>query len=412
LALAVGILAWVASYRYNLPLRDPDGFAGPSYVRLPLIVGLFYLADVVPRALIANRGFHNFRQAVRSYTKERWTGSRIALVVIGLLSFYVVYVAYRNLKGFLPFVRSGVHDPLLIKLDRALAFGHDPATVLHNVLGTGISAHVLSFVYAGFLLFVPLTLGAALVWSKNVATGFWYVTALCVNWVLGAASYYWLPSQGPYYANHELFVDLPDTDVTKLQDALAAGRDSYITDPSSTETVQSIAAFASLHVSIIFTAALIAHYVIPSRIVRYSMWVYFALTAISTVYFGWHYLLDDIAGLAIGYIAVWIGAKTTGHQMRPQRDRASSGDGFIGVFPPESSKKPSESPASGSSADDEQSLPAGGKKPGAATPAPNGVPAEPPASEPVVARAEPASSARLGGERRTADDNPPSRDPA
>jgi membrane-associated phospholipid phosphatase len=343
LALAVGILAWVASYHYNLPLRDPDGLAGPSYIRLPLIVGLFYIADVVPRALIANRGFRNFRQSVRAYTKERWTRSRIALVVVGLTTFYIVYVAYRNLKGFLPFVRHGVHDALLIKLDRALAFGHDPATLLHDVLGVGISAHILAYVYVMFLLFVPLSLGAALVWSKNVATGFWYVVALCVNWVLGAASYYWLPSQGPYFANHKIFVDLPETGVTQLQDALAAGRDKYFSDPHATDSVQSIAAFASLHVSIIFTAALICHYVIPSRAVRYTMWVYFVLTSISTVYFGWHYLLDDLAGLAIGFISVWVGAKVTGHEMRPIRDRAP-GDGVIGVFPPESGRP---APASG-----------------------------------------------------------------
>jgi membrane-associated phospholipid phosphatase len=339
LALAVGIVAWVASYRYNLPLRDPDGLAGPSYIRLPLIVFLFYLADVVPRALIANRGFRNFREAVRNYSRERWTGSRIALVIVGLASFYIVYVAYRNIKGFLPFVRSGVHDPVLIKLDRVLTFGHDPATVLHDLLGTGISAYVLSYVYVAFLLFVPLSLGAALVWSKNVTTGFWYVTALCINWVLGAASYYWVPSQGPYYANHKIFVDLPETGVTQLQDALAAGRDRYLTDPFATESVQSIAAFASLHVSIIFTAALICHFVIPSRIVRITMWVYFVLTSLSTVYFGWHYLLDDIAGLLIGFVAVWIGAMTTGHPMRPQRDRDDAGDGVIGVFPPASSKR-------------------------------------------------------------------------
>lgn len=345
LALAVGILAWVASYRYNLPLRDPDGMAGPSYVRLPLVVLLFYLADVVPRTLIANRGFRNFFEGVKTYTKLRWTRSRIALVLVGLTSFYVVYVAYRNLKGFLPFLRKGVHDTVLIKLDRALAFGHDPATILHNILGEGISAHVLSFVYVSFLLFVPLSLGAALVWSKNVETGFWYVTALCVNWVLGAASYYWIPSQGPYYANHALFVDLPYTGVTQLQDALAAGRDKYFTDPHATESVQSIAAFASLHVSIIFTAALICHLVIPSRTVRWTMWVYFALTAISTVYFGWHYLLDDIAGLAIGFIAVWIGAKTTGHEVKVQRDRHLTGDGVIGVFPPDSSKRATPAPA-------------------------------------------------------------------
>ncbi len=337
LAVTFGLLAWVASYRVGQPLRDPDGLAGPSYIRLPLIVILFFLADVVPRVLIRNRGFKNFGSSVKEYTKRRWTRSRIALVLVGLSSFYVVYVAYRNLKGLLPFVREGLNDTLLERLDRALLFGHYPATVLHEVLGTGVSAHVLSFAYTGFLLFVPVSLGAALVWSKNVSTGFWYVTALCINWVLGVASYYWLPAQGPYFANRSLFLDLPDTGVTALQDALRSGRSRVLFDPFGTDGVQSVAAFASLHVSIIFTAALICHYVIPNRWVRWSMWVYFVLTTVATIYFGWHYLLDDVAGLAIGWVAVWIGAKTTGHVMRVQRHAAGEDDGIIGVFPPETS---------------------------------------------------------------------------
>jgi hypothetical protein len=125
--------------------------------------------------------------------------------------------------------------------------------------------------------------------------------------------------------------------VTSLQHALEAGRQAYIDDPNSTSTVQSVAAFASLHVSIIFTAALICHYVIPSRTVRYSMWVYWVLTSISTVYFGWHYLLDDIAGFGIGLLAVWVGAKVTGHKMEVQRHQAA-GDGLVGVFPPDLSR--------------------------------------------------------------------------
>ena len=341
LALVVAAVTWVASYRYNLPLRDPDGLGGPAYIRLPVIVAVFYLIDVVPRALIANRGVHGFVPAVRSYSRERWTRSRLALVVVGLLSFYVVYVAYRNLKGFLPYVRYHTkYDEVLLKLDRALAFGHDPAAVLHSVLGTGIAAHVLAIAYVGFLIFVPLSLGAALVWSKNVATGFWYVTALCVNWVLGVASYYWVPSLGPFISNAKAFVDLPNTGVTSLQSALVKGRQSYLEDPHATDSVQSVAAFASLHVSVILTATLICHYVIPSRLVRWSMWVYFCLTVLSTIYFGWHYILDDIAGLAIALLAVWIGAKTTGHQMAPQRRPPHPGDGVVGVFPPHSAEPP------------------------------------------------------------------------
>ena len=219
LALAVGILAWVGSYRLDLPLRDPDGLAGPAYIRLPLIVIIFFLSDVVPRCLIKNRGFKNFVPSFKAYTKERWTKSRIALVGVGLSSFYVVYVSYRNIKGFLPFVRTDtLYDSTLHKLDIALMFGHDPAVVLHHVLGTGISAHVLSYIYIMFLTFVPVSLGAALVWSKNVATGFWYVTALCINWVLGALSYYWLPSLGPFYKNGA-FNELPETG----RDGAAAG---------------------------------------------------------------------------------------------------------------------------------------------------------------------------------------------
>ena len=113
-------------------------------------------------------------------------------------------------------MRGGeLKDSVLMKLDRTLAFDHYPADVLHTVLGTGISAHVLAWSYELFLVFVPLSLGAALVWSKNVSTGFWYVTALCVNWVLGALSYYWVPSLGPFIARPSLFVDLPHTGVTE-----------------------------------------------------------------------------------------------------------------------------------------------------------------------------------------------------
>jgi membrane-associated phospholipid phosphatase len=337
LALSVGILTWVASHHYNLPVRDPDGVAGPSYIRLPLVVLLFYIADVVPRALIANRGFTHFTRSVKSYSRERWTRSRWSLVVVGLLSFYIVYVGYRNLKGFLPAIRYHVkYDDVLLRLDRALVFGHDPAAVLHHALGIGIAAHVLAFVYVFFLFFVPLSLGAALVWSKNVATGFWYVTALCINWVLGVASYYWVPSVGPFISNAKAFVDLPHTGVTSLQSALLQGRQSYIEDPHATDSVQSVAAFASLHVSVIFTASLICFFVINSRTVRVTMWVYFVLTVLSTIYFGWHYILDDIAGLSIGLLSVWIGARMTGHPMAKQRYLADTGDGVIGVFPPRS----------------------------------------------------------------------------
>ena len=47
------------------------------------------------------------------------------------------------------------------------------------------------------------------------------------------------------------------------------------------------------------------------------------LTFIATVYLGWHYVVDDVAGLAMGAIAVILARLLTGFDPRP--DEAPSG---------------------------------------------------------------------------------------
>jgi membrane-associated phospholipid phosphatase len=44
------------------------------------------------------------------------------------------------------------------------------------------------------------------------------------------------------------------------------------------------------------------------------MWVFFWLTVLSTLYFGWHYIADDVAGAAIAIVSVWLGGKATGQK--------------------------------------------------------------------------------------------------
>ena len=50
-AILTGLVAVVASWSLDERLRDPDGFLGPAWVRLPAMVVGAFLADVVPRAL-------------------------------------------------------------------------------------------------------------------------------------------------------------------------------------------------------------------------------------------------------------------------------------------------------------------------------------------------------------------------
>jgi len=311
-----GLLAIVASVALDMPIRDPEGFLGPSWLRLPLLVGGAFIGDVVPRAAWrSRRALHRFKAEVRSIIQEHWTRDRIVLVVTGLASFYVTYVAYRSLKNFLPFIRENItYDAMLRDWDLVLFFGTNPATALHSVLGDGLAAHFLSFVYLLFLPFVPLSLIAWLVWSRNISFGYWYVTSLCLCWTLGTASYYLVPSQGPAFWYVWLFEDLEPTAVSSLQDSLAYGRVDVVQSIPFTESVQSVAGFASLHVAITLCAALVANYTVRHAWIRWSLWVFFATTVVSTIYLGWHYIADDIAGVAIAFAAVWIGGLATGQK--------------------------------------------------------------------------------------------------
>ena len=305
LAVGAAVVSLIVAAYFDLPLRDPDGIAGPAYVRLPLIVVLFLAADIVPR-LLRRRG-----TPAKRILRERLSPERLGLITAGMASFYVSYVAYRNLKGALPFARPSLHDEELLRLDEWMAFGNDPALLLHDLLGTGTAAYVLSSVYVLYLLFVPLSLGAALVWGRNIRIGSWYVTALCLNWLLGAVSYYLVPSLGPVFVHPERYAVLPETGVSLLQESLSRARLEVLADPTGADAIAGVAGFASLHCSVVFTAVLMAHIARLPIVVRATMWVFLLLTITATAYFGWHYLIDDVAGLAIGAASIVIAERVT-----------------------------------------------------------------------------------------------------
>ncbi len=317
IAAVMGLLAIITGQALGYPLRDPEGFLGPAWVRLPLLCLGAFIADVVPRTLWRSRGkLSKFRTEARLLIREHWTRERITLVVLGLVCFYVTYVSYRNLKNFLPFVRGGqtrAGDYELHKFDQWLMFGHDPAMVLHSLLGTSVSAHALSWVYLIFLPMVPISVTIWLVWSRNVSFGYWYVTAQCICWTLGTASYYMIPTLGPNFAFPWLYSELDTTGVSALQDALYYGRQNVRFDPFA-NGVQSVAGFASLHVAVTLLMALVAQYTVRHRLIRIVLWAYAGITLLSTTYFGWHYIADDIAGAIIAFISFYLGGIATGQK--------------------------------------------------------------------------------------------------
>lgn len=311
----------------GLPIRDPDAII-PGYVRMPAIVLGAILLDIVPRVIHRARSLRELAPIWRAVVAERWPASHWRFALAGMAAWYLSYAAFRNVKSMAPFVNERSWERPMAEADRVLFAGHDPAELLHQLLGTGIAAHLLSAVYIVWIVLVPVSIAIALVWTRHTRAGEWYVTAVAVDWCLGALLYVLFPTVGPIYSDEALFDDLPETYVSRLQESMWADRVDVLADPWGSGTLQTIAAFASLHVGVMVTICLIAELVALPRWVRISSWVFLALTCVSTVYLGWHFVVDVIGGAALGAFAVWIAGLATGNRTgwrtRLMPDRASS----------------------------------------------------------------------------------------
>ncbi len=307
LAVASVVAAAMVAWYSGLPLRDPDGSTGPTYIRLPAIVLLALLLDIVPRAVIRASSWRTLRSDVVDVVRERWQAANLRFMIVGLVGWYVTYASIRNLKGMVPFANNHLYDNALARLDRAMLGGHRPATLFHDVLGTDIAARVLSFFYIVWIVALPASLAVALVWARNDRVTSWWVTAVSVDWVVGVALNFALPTLGPVYDRPKDFDGLAATSTSGLQQSMWTERLQVLADPAHTHTVQNIAAFASLHVAIATTACLVAHRVGLHRAFVWALRAFLVITMIATVYFGWHYVSDVLAGLLLGFAGAWIG---------------------------------------------------------------------------------------------------------
>jgi len=193
------------------------------------------------------------------------------------------------------------------------------------VFGQSAAASVFSLIYVAWIALIPLTLMWALVWSRNHALGSWFVTAFAVCWALGAATYFAFPTLGPVYSDPGTFAGLHETTVTSLQSSMIADRSIVLGDPTGHHALQSIAAFASLHVGLTVTVCLLVELAGARRSLRLLAWSFLVLTSLATVYLGWHFFVDTLGGVVVGAVAVWVAALATGNHVgwRPRLVRQS-----------------------------------------------------------------------------------------
>jgi membrane-associated phospholipid phosphatase len=288
------------SHHVGVPLRDPEGQMFQARLAKSLV--LFGVVVVGQAAVLSRRG--RGPRALVAEVRDRWPRHRLGLATAGLVAYHAVYICYRNLKSWNAF--RDLDDEQLVRLERWVFAGHSPAELLHALLGQHTAAYVLMVVYRSFTYVVPLSVVLAVVLVPRVREAYIFLTAAMWVWILGTVSYYLVPSLGPYAASPGDFAGLSHTAITDTQAEYLTDRAHLLAQPQAGDAFASLGAFASLHVAFSCMIFLMVRYYGLRRLTR-VLGCYVAAVMVATVYLGWHYVADDIAGVLIAVTAVALG---------------------------------------------------------------------------------------------------------
>jgi uncharacterized membrane protein YhaH (DUF805 family) len=307
--LAFLVVALVHSTQVGIPIRDPQG---EFLARRVLVTLAIFLALLPVDGVLRARRPRNLGR-VLAVIRSRWTRGRIALAWAALLAYHLTYVTYHNLKSWNDL--NPAQDRMLLRWDRWLFLGHNPAVLLHDLLGQQVAAWVLTAWYETFPALVVVTIPAVAVLAERLRDAYASIAAATWAWILGTASYYAIPSVGPFHSAPDDFAGLRHTVVQDTQARYVAQRDHLLAHPHAPDAFAQLGAFASLHVGM---TAVILGMAWWHRLRRttVALAVFLGGTMVATVYLGWHFAVDDAAGLAIAALSWWLGPRTVGVRRR------------------------------------------------------------------------------------------------
>lgn len=312
-----GLVAVFRSRQVDIPFHDPHGklFTGKLLDTAEMLL-LFVAVDIGVRWLRDRKAGPSLWRTAST----RWTPYRIGMIGLALVAYQVVYLSYRNLKSWDVF--RAPKDEMLLRWDRDLFFGHSPAVLLHDLLGQDVAARVLTSIYESFSWLVTIALVASLAFTPTVRSAYVFVTSAIWAWIIGVGSYYLIPSLGPFHAAPAEFAGLTRTSIQTTQALYVEQRAHLLTHPQASDAFAQISAFASLHTALTALIFLMARYY-GLRVLSWLLGLYLIGVMLATVYLGWHFAVDVIAGLVIAWAAVQLGKLTVNGTLRSP-DRAAS----------------------------------------------------------------------------------------
>lgn len=315
---AFALLTVYWSHHVGIPIKDPRGSMFVSRVGISL--GLFVPMIVIDAARRVGRRGWTVRKTL-AMVRRRWPRQRLLLAMSALLAYHLVYLCYHNLKSW--DVLNRPRDNMLLEWDRWLFLGHSPAVLLHDLLGQHYAAYVLMILYESFGTMVLIAIPMPVVFVTRIRDGYVAIASALWVWIFGTVCYYLIPSLGPFHSAPEEFAGLPHTMIQDTQARYMDQRAHLLAHPQASDAFAQVSAFASLHIGVTCVIFLMCAYY-GLRRTTIAMGIFLAATIIATVYLGWHFFVDDPAGIAIAVLACYLGRKMIYPRGRTEANTSSS----------------------------------------------------------------------------------------
>ena len=279
--VAALLIEAVSGFRYSVPWVPY--LLGTSAMIILSLAGLtfFWLAQL-ERAKVLNK---------RGIVIARLKSSDVPLIYVAVAAQFCLL---GWLKAAMPFSVGFHADQLLADAD-AWIFGTDPWRLVQWLPSTLVDTAYITWAQSNLFMMAILALFPKSEKRDRAMISFFLVVSAC------ALMQYAVPSAGPIFYERlgfgERFADLPSRPwATMTADYLWA---NYQDNASRIGT--GISAFPSLHVAgAAWVAIVVASY---WRLLAPLAWAYFVLILMGSIFLGWHYALDGIAGLIIAILA-------------------------------------------------------------------------------------------------------------
>lgn len=259
------------------------------------------IAGVAARLLVdVARGRRDYFRRIRS---RAWMVDTFRLVLAVSLTFYT----YGWIKLSMPAVHPGLFDQQLWDLDQLLFFGVAPTIFVLDTFGHPAFLKSIDWSYS-VIFFASTWLASAFFLSdarNRIRAAF--ANGNAALWLVGAWLYMAVPSLGPAYAFHDIWLahheSLPRSQylqallMRNYQNILRAMRGEAHGDIN---IMFGIAAFPSLHVAFQTYVFLWMRRLWTSGEVLFG--IFAAAIFLGSMITGWHYFIDAVAGLILAWL--------------------------------------------------------------------------------------------------------------